>query len=68
MTKLKDLPGWGQFVLALLTLLIAGTLAYGNVKAEISLLQQKDDFIERNIGEIKQMLREEMERHHPRHP
>jgi hypothetical protein len=65
---LKDMPGWGQFILALGTLLVAGTWAFANVKEEISLLRQKDTFIETNILEIKQLLRDEMEQHHPRKP
>ena len=69
MAKLfKDLPGWGEFVIALVAMLIAGTLAYGNVKADVQLLQQKDTFLEQNISDIKTMLQQEMERHHPRKP
>lgn len=64
----KEFPGWGQFILALITMLVLGLTAYGNVKADVQLLQQKDQFLEQNILEIKSMLREEMERHHPRHP
>lgn len=66
MALIKDAPGWGQLVLALIALLIAGTLAYANVKAEVALLEQKDQFIEQNILDIKQMLKDEMEQHHPR--
>lgn len=62
----NDLPGWGQIIVALIAMLIAGTLAYGNVNAQISLLQQKDDFLERNIADIKMMLQQEMDVHHPR--
>jgi hypothetical protein len=65
---LNELPNWGQFILALIIALAAGLSAYGNVKADVKLLQQKDQFLEQNISDIKTMLKEEMERHHPRHP
>lgn len=69
MAKLiNDLPGWGQFLIALITMLVIGLSAYGNVKADVKLLQQKDQFLEQNIFEIKSMLQQEMERHHPRGP
>jgi hypothetical protein len=67
MAKLfNDLPGWGQFIVALIGMLIAGTIAYGNVKADVRLLQQKDTFLEQNIADIKSMLQQEMDVHHPR--
>jgi len=66
MSKLNNLPDWGQLILALVISLVAGTFAFAAVKSDVSLLQQKDAFIEQSINEIKQMLREEIDRHHPR--
>lgn len=70
MSKLSDLPAWGQLVLALATMLVLGTLAYASVKEDISLLQQNDNNFEKSILRMEQMMREEMDRHHPRgsHP
>ncbi len=66
MAKLiNDLPGWGQFIIAVITMMVIGLTAYGDVKADIQLLQQKDQFIDQNILDIKVMLKEELERHHP---
>lgn len=64
--SIKNIPEWGQLVLALLALLVAGTLAFAKTNTAISLLEQKDTHFEQNIIEIKQMLREEIDRHHPR--
>jgi hypothetical protein len=68
MSAFKDLPGWGALIVTLIGMCIAGTLAYGAVKTDVSLLQQKDTHFEQTVLEIKQMLKEELERHHPRNP
>jgi hypothetical protein len=68
MSAFRDLPSWGAFIVALIGMFIAGTLAYGAVKTDVSLLQQKDTHFEQTILDIKQMLKEELERHHPRNP
>jgi hypothetical protein len=65
-SRLSNLPDWGQLVLAVVAVLVTVMLAYAQARSDISLLQQKDTYIERSIDEIKQMLREEIERHHPR--
>jgi hypothetical protein len=67
-SRLSNLPDWGQLVIAIVIILSGVLLAYGQARADIALLQQNDAHIESNILEIKQMLREEIERHHPRNP
>jgi hypothetical protein len=65
-SRLSNLPDWGQLVIAIIIVLSGVLLAYGQARADISLLQQNDTHIEKSIERIEQMLREEIERHHPR--
>jgi sensor domain CHASE-containing protein len=66
MSTFKNFPDWMQLILAVLAVLVTVTLAYAQAKSDISLLQQKDTHIEQSIQRIELMLREEIERHHPR--
>lgn len=66
MAKLENIPSWVQLVMAIVAVLVTVTLAYAQAQADISLLRQNDTYIEKSIDEIKVMLRDEMERHHPR--
>ena len=62
----RNLPDWAQLALAVVAVLVTVTLAYAQARSDISLLQQNDTHIEKSINRIENMLREEIERHHPR--
>lgn len=73
MAFLKDAPAWVKIILALAGTLVSVTLAYANLKSEVKLLQREDVVLHEqdkqfksDIKDIKEMLREELERHHPR--
>jgi chaperonin cofactor prefoldin len=73
MSRFRDIPVWVKFLITFGTLLVSVTLAYAqlkqedtSLKGEIKLLQQQDAHTNQSLEEIKQMLREEFDRHHPR--
>lgn len=67
-----DVPGWLQAALALLLALIASIIYMtgisSDLQAEIVERKTTDQFISEGVKDIKDMLKEEMERHHPRKP
>lgn len=64
--RLSNLPDWGQLLIAVMAVLATVFIAYAQAKTDISLLQQKDIYIEQGIERIEKLLREEIDRHHPR--
>jgi hypothetical protein len=74
---IAELPGWVQAAIAVLGFLGVVTLAYASQssdlrnettvrEAETKSLREADQRQERSIDRIEQMLREELDRHHPR--
>ena len=70
MRKKWDIPTWVQLLLACAITCASAGLLYGDVKGDLrveaSERRTKDEAFEDNIKEIKEMLKEEMNRHHPR--
>jgi len=73
MSKLRDIPAWAKLVLTLISIIVSVTLAYAqlrledkDIRGEINLLKKEDEVHRGDVEEIKQMLREEFDRHHPR--
>jgi chaperonin cofactor prefoldin len=66
-------PTWVKLLLTLGATLVTVTLAYAQLKEEdtkirgdIKLLEREDEVHRDDVEEIKQMLRDEFNRHHPR--
>jgi hypothetical protein len=70
MAPVRDWPTWVKLVVAIATVLISISLAWGDMKADLRVEQTErkamDTHLEKGVEEIKQMLREELDRHHPR--
>jgi len=77
MAKLRDLPGWAQVALAAGAMLFSAAWAWGDLKSDLRAEsiqrlnaddqhERQDQRIEKSLDELKLMLREEMDRHHPR--
>ena len=70
MQRLRDIPGWGQLILALGVLLASLAFTWGSfagdLRVEATTREQVDIRIERSVEEIKQLLKQEIDRHHPR--
>jgi cytochrome c-type biogenesis protein CcmH/NrfG len=77
MTRLQDIPGWIQAFVLIVVTLIGAAVAFGSLQAAQSLetaerkaadqqLQQEDQHFKESVTEIKQLLRDESDRHHPR--
>ena len=68
--KKLDIPSWLQALIALAVVLGGATMAYGDLlgdlRVEATTREQVDIRIERSVDEIKSMLKDEIERHHPR--
>jgi hypothetical protein len=71
------IPDWAKFALVLAGTLVTLVLSWSDVKADLRVevserqaqsqsLKESDTRQEQILSEIKVMLREEMERHHPR--
>lgn len=70
MAPVRNWPEWVKLAIAIGTLLVSGVYAWADAKAdlrvEISERKLNDSHIEQSVDEIKTMLREELNRHHPR--
>lgn len=70
MTSVRQWPDWLKTAIAIATLLVSLALAWGDMKADmrVETTERKaaDDHIEKSVDEIKTMLRDELDRHHPR--
>jgi uncharacterized protein (UPF0254 family) len=77
MSRLTSLPGWIQFVIGVGTVLVTVTLAYASLQSDLRveaterkaadvLQQQQQQGLDKDIHEIKLLLKEEFDRHHPR--
>lgn len=73
----QQIPSWVQLALAVGALIVSMALAYGDLKAglqneqtqrqaDVQRLQDADLRHAEDVREIKDMLRQEMDRHHPR--
>lgn len=78
MAKLQDIPGWVQAAIAAVLFVVGSTSSCANLQRNIDMeaaerkavddqLKAEDAHFKDSVTEIKQMLRDEMERHHPRH-
>lgn len=74
---LKDIPGWVQAVVAVVLFTVGGTSSCSMLQRNIDVeaterkasdeqLKQEDQHFRETVTEIKQMLREELDKHHPR--
>jgi len=70
MAPLREWPEWVKLIIAMGTLLVTVTLAWSDLQAdlrvEVTERQSGQQNIERSVERIEQLLREEMDRHHPR--
>jgi hypothetical protein len=78
MATIKDLPGSVQAAIAVVILIATVVLTYASVanaittetaerRSDVLRLNDADSRQEKHLEKIEQMLREELDRHHPRH-
>jgi len=71
MAKLTDLPSWVQAIVAVLALLGTVFLYTADTRADLQVETTERKAVDERIGDsvdrIEKMLKEEMDRHHPRH-
>jgi len=68
MAKLNSLPEWAQALIALFAFVGMVLLAYADVKSDVRSVTEKQERYDQDISEIKEMFKNELDRHHPRIP
>lgn len=72
MSKLNDIPGWVQAGIAIAVFIATIIISYASVTSALAIeateRKLETQHLRQAVEEIKTLLREEMDRHHPRQP